>query len=189
MVRGYRLCTHPKHLGRRWLQVFDFHPRERDQNGETVRIQSHCKTCQRVEGRERNGYKPREWRVGGKKYWHLTDEEKAVLNEKRRRRYRERKGIDLEERKGDHRFVENRNDGPENGSRTEKPRLPSLPLKEYVDDLPDWKSRQINPSDKSKLKYGQEEVTLAFIDRVLSATGDVHMLSILYPDDEGEDEG
>jgi len=58
------------------------------------------------------------------------------------------------------------------------------PLRKYVDGLPEWKRKTIPSTERSKLKLGSEPVTLAYIDRVLSATGDVHMLSILYPDSE-----
>lgn len=64
------------------------------------------------------------------------------------------------------------------------PKFDKEPIERYIEELPEWKRLKIPSTERNQLKKVKGKITLARIDRILSATEDVHMLSILYPDTE-----
>lgn len=180
----------------------NFHVRERDERGRPTKLQSSCKTCQKLQARVNQGmrrrgrpYGPRgESKTGYKKQ---TPEERAAHSEYRKSKYREemedadrrearrereRMNANLRRRREgvpERKFKKKRRNGT---PPTRRETLPVAPLAEWlrrngVINLPG-----VHPREISRIKREEEDpITLDKADRVLVAADQPWVLHELYP--------
>jgi hypothetical protein len=85
VVLGRKLCTAKHHEGRRFIHVSFFEARERDSSGAVVALQSHCRTCNRINQRISKGIR-RRGKPYAKRAPALPREE---INRRRREKHRD----------------------------------------------------------------------------------------------------
>ncbi len=101
----HKLCTSPRHLGPRWLHLFEFYIGKRRYDGKPQYLKSECKSCLRLASRDRKGLGTMESRrILGHRPLTRVERNKRSLqnpemrdrrNARRRARYAARTQVDL----------------------------------------------------------------------------------------------
>lgn len=204
---GRRHCTSPHHQGQQWLPVSFFHIAEWADDERTIpkRYQAHCKTCQVLNDRERNGYSARQPSKTG--YRLETAEDRRVYNAYQKQRYRDMTDQQREDRRERERIraeALRRKAGikPRKLKRLEsrlsdvrpqpgEPLLLARPVVEFLEEMVHRHGRtavangsRIGTDRLDELMDGKvEHIYLELADRILTGLGYPEQLAVLYPDD------